>query len=162
MRRLVPHPGLSVLLLITWVLAFQAVDVGTLLLGTLVALLIPRFTARFWPESPSRVRLGPLARLLAVLVLDILIANIKVAVLIVGPTRRLRPGFLVVPVELREPFAITLFANIISLTPGTVSSNLSGDRRALLVHSLDVDDPDVAVQIMKHRYERPLREVFEC
>jgi multicomponent K+:H+ antiporter subunit E len=68
----------------------------------------------------------------------------------------------VVPLELQQPFAITLLASIISLTPGTVSANLSGDRRSLLVHDLDVEDADeTAVQRIKQRYEKPLMEIFE-
>lgn len=161
MRRIIPSPGLSLLLLLTWILAFQAVDLGTILLGLLLAIVIPRITTPFWPDAPTNVRLGPLLRLTLLVIRDIVIANVRVALLIVGPARRLRPRFLVVPVDLRQPFAITLFANIISLTPGTVSSNLSGDRRSLLVHGLDVDDPEAAIADMKHRYERPLREVFE-
>ncbi len=161
MRRIIPSPGLSLLLLLTWILASQAVDLGTILLGVLLAIVIPRITTPFWPDAPTRVALGPLLRLTLLVIRDIVIANVRVALLIVGPAHRLRPRFLVVPVDLRQPFAITLFANIISLTPGTVSSNLSGDRRSLLVHGLDIDDPDAAIADMKHRYERPLREVFE-
>src|SRR5690606_31069759 len=104
---------------------------------------------------------APLVRLIGVVIYDIVIANLRMVVLILGPRSRLRPHFVTVPVTAREPFTITLFASIISLTPGTVSANLSGDRRTLLVHDLDVEDADVSVKRMKERYERRRMEIFE-
>jgi multicomponent K+:H+ antiporter subunit E len=55
-----------------------------------------------------------------------------------------------------------MLASIISLTPGTVSADLSDDRKTLLVHGLDVDDEAVLVEQIKRRYEAPLLEVFAC
>jgi multicomponent K+:H+ antiporter subunit E len=103
----------------------------------------------------------PLLRLVGVVVHDIVIANLRMVVLILGPKNRLRPHFIVVPVSLREPFPTAVLASIISLTPGTVSVNLSGDRRSLLVHDLDVEDPESAVRRIRNRYEKPLKEIFE-
>jgi multicomponent K+:H+ antiporter subunit E len=67
----------------------------------------------------------------------------------------------VIPLDLRHPFSTTLLASIITLTPGTVSVNLSGDRRSLLIHGLAVADPEAAARRVKQRYERPLMEIFE-
>jgi multicomponent K+:H+ antiporter subunit E len=67
----------------------------------------------------------------------------------------------VVPLDLRSELGISLLANTISLTPGTVSSWLSPDRQSLVVHGLDVRDPEGLVTTIKRRYESPLREVFE-
>lgn len=161
MRRLMPQPVISATLFVTWLLLHNAVSPALLLSGAALAVGIPLATHRFWPEYPRIVRVGPLVRLIGIVLFDIVVANLRMVVLILGPTSRLRPQFIVVPVALRQPFAITLFASIISLTPGTVSANLSGDRRLLLVHDLNVEDGDTAVQRMKHRYERPLMEIFE-
>ncbi|HSJ33052.1 MAG TPA: Na+/H+ antiporter subunit E [Longimicrobiales bacterium] len=161
MSRFVPQPVISATLLLTWLLLHNAISVGLLLTGVLLAVGLPLLTQRFWPEYPRTIRIGPLLRLIAVVIYDIVVANMRMVVLILGPARRLRPQFVVVPVTLREPFAITLLASIISLTPGTVSANLSGDRRSLLVHDLDVEDPETAVARIRERYEKPLMEVFE-
>ena len=160
--RLLPHPILSVLLLALWLLAFNSVAAGVVLLGVLVAFLLPLLTRSFWPESPDAVRLAPLARLLVVVLWDILVANLRVALLVLGPRRRLRPCFLLVPLQVESPTAITLLAAVITLTPGTVSSNVSGDRRTLLVHALSETDPEAAVALIKARYERPIMEIFGC
>lgn len=63
---------------------------------------------------------------------------------------------------LEDELALTMLASIISLTPGTVSADLSDDRKILLVHSLDVADTDALVVEIKQRYEAPLLEVFTC
>jgi multicomponent K+:H+ antiporter subunit E len=161
MRRLLPQPSMSVALLVVWLLLHNAATPGLIVLGIILAVGLPLLTQRFWPEYPRTVRLRPLLRLVAVVLYDIVIANLRMVVLILGPARRWRPHFVVVPLELRQPFPITLLASIISLTPGTVSANLSGDRRSLLVHDLDVEDSELTVERIKRRYEKPLKEVFE-
>jgi len=100
-------------------------------------------------------------RLVGIVLLDILVANAHVARLILGPRSRLRPAFFAFPVTLRGDYPVTLLASIVSLTPGTVSADLSPDRRTLLVHGLDVDDPPSAIARIRERYERLLMEAFE-
>lgn len=161
-RRLVPHPWLSVVLATIWIVASESLAGGTLLMAGVLALGIPQLTHRFWPDTPQAVRVVPLLRLLPVVLGDIVVANLRVARLVIGPASRLRPRFLVVPLDVRHPYAITALSSIITLTPGTVSVNVSGDRASLLVHALDVQDPDAEVRRIKARYERPLLEVFPC
>ena len=93
---------------------------------------------------------------------DIVVANLQVAKLILGPVGRLRPAFVEIPLQLNDELALTMLASIISLTPGTVSADLSDDKRMLLVHSLDVDDEEELVRSIQTRYEAPLLEVFAC
>ena len=64
------------------------------------------------------------------------------------------------PLDVEHPYAIALFASIITMTPGTVSAEVSASRREILVHVLDLDDPDALVAGMKSRYEAPLAEIF--
>jgi multicomponent K+:H+ antiporter subunit E len=73
----------------------------------------------------------------------------------------LQPAFIEVPLDLTSELAISLLANTICLTPGTVSARLSPDQRTLLVHALDAPDPDAVRDLIKTRYEAPLKEVFE-
>ena len=157
-----PHPGLSVFMLLLWLLLANDVSVGQVVLGSILAWVIPWLTQGFWPES-LRLR-HPLVLIKFVLVVfwDILVANMILAVRILGPINKLQPAFMQVPLDIHHEFTITLFASTISLTPGTVSADLSLDRRYLLVHSLHVTDIDAAIAEMKQRYEAPLKEVFEC
>ena len=162
MKRWLPQPLFSVFLWLVWLLLNNTVNPGHLLLGAVLALALPLFTVRFWPDRPRLRRPLKLLRYIAVLLWDIILANLSVARLILGPAARLRPVFIRLPLELRNEFAIVVLANTISLTPGTVSSDLSPDRRTLLIHVLDVEDPARAVARIKQRYEKPLQEIFEC
>lgn len=161
MRRLFPQPAMTAALFIVWLLLNNSVAAGTLILAALLAVALPLVTQHYWPEYPTTLRVVPVLRLAAIVTLDIIVANLRLVPLILGPRHRLQPRFLVIPLELRHPLPITLLASIITLTPGTVSANLSGDRRSLLVHGLSVPDEAAAVAGIKQRYERRLKEAFE-
>lgn len=162
MKRWLPQPLFSLFLSLVWLLLNNTVAPGQLLLGAILAVALPLFTVRFWPDRPRLRKPLMLLRYIAVLFWDIILANLTVARLILGPTARLRPAFIRLPLELRNEFAIVVLANTISLTPGTVSSDLSPDQRTLLIHALDVEDPAQAIARIKQRYEKPLQEIFEC
>ncbi len=160
MRRWLPHPWMSAVLAVVWLLLANSASPTNLIGGVLLGVLIPLFTHRFWPERPHPRRPGVIARYVLRLVTDIVRANLNVARRVLGPNAHLKPAFIAVPLELQNDLAITILASTISLTPGTVSAELSADRRTLLVHCLDVEDTDALVREIKQRYEQPLKEVF--
>ena len=160
-RRLLPHPLLTPILALIWLLLVNSLSPGHMLLGLLLGWSIPVFTLRFWPEQVHIHRPLTLLRFLGVVLYDILVANFHVAYLILRGPRHLAPGFVVMPLRLRSDLGISLLVNTICLTPGTVSSWLSPDRTRLVVHGLDVRDPQGLVETIRQRYETPLLEVFE-
>lgn len=151
----------GLMLFLTWLLLQNSMAPGHIVLGIILAILISLLTIPFSPtktaiRSPITV-LVFFSRLLS----DILIANLNVARLVLSPTPTLRPGFVILPLTLKNEFAIAVLANTISLTPGTVSADLSADRDRLLIHCLDVEDETTLVEHIKNRYEVPLKKVFE-
>lgn len=161
LRRLLPHPLLTLALALTWLLLVNSLSTGQALVGLFLGWAIPVFTRRFWPDRVRIARPWWLVFFFVKVLWDILVANVAVAALILGGQRFARPAFVPVPLELRTELAISILANTISLTPGTVSAWLSPDRKTLMVHGLRVSDPDVLVQEIKMRYERPLIDIFE-
>lgn len=161
-NRVFPHPVLSALLLGLWLLLANTVTAGQALLGLMLAVLLPWLTRRYWPTPLSLHRPWTVARLTVRVLWDIVVANMKVARLILGRTSALQPAFMTVPLSLESPFSITLLASIISLTPGTVTADVSPDRSRLLIHGLDVPDPDATIAYIKAYYEAPLMEIFQC
>lgn len=158
-RRLFPQPITSVAVLALWLL-LNGVSAAQAVLGVALALALPLLLPK--PLlAPPHVR-APLAalRLVGVVLYDIVKANIEVALLILGPEARIRPGFVWVPLDLAAPQAISLFAGIITMTPGTLSCDITDDRRWLLVHCFHLDDAQAAVAEMKQRYEAPLKKIF--
>ena len=161
MKKLFPFPWLSLSLWVIWMLVNNSFAPGHMLLGGVLAILIPLFTSEFWPE-PVRLRHPWLAIKYAVrLGVDIVTANLQVAIWIIWPNRRLQPAFVQYELELRSPLAISLLANTISLTPGTVSCDLSSDQQFLLIHCLHGEDTESLVRQIHERYEKPLMKVIE-
>lgn len=160
LNKLFPHPVLTLVLWSIWLLLNNTIGAGHIVLGLILAILIPWLTSGFWPEK-IRIR-APLTLLkfLAVVLWDILIANMTVAKLILGRNKNLKPGFFYVDLDVKTSLGISMLANTISLTPGTVSCDLTEDRARLLVHALHVEDIPETVKEIKERYENPLIEVF--
>lgn len=157
-----PTPLLSILLLIVWLLLVRSIAFGHIFLGTILGIAIPLVTQRFWDAQPRVKKPWLLLRFVLRVLKDIILANLEVAWLIINPWRRTRPAFIEYPLMLEERFPITLLANTISLTPGTVSANLRMDGRTLLIHALDVGDEDALIETIRERYERPIKEIYEC
>jgi len=159
--RVLPHPLLSLTLLVVWVALVNEVTPGSAVLGALIGLLLPMATRPFWPDRPRLRRPLKAAAYLGIVLHDIVVANIQVARLILFRRNdELRSAYVTVPLELTSPEAITVLAGTITMTPGTLSAELSADGRALLVHGLDVPDPVGLVAEIKSRYEARLLEIF--
>ena len=161
-HRVFPHPALSAFLLIIWLLLNNTLAAGHVVLGVALAVGMPLLTRRFWPESARVGSWKPVPGYILKVLLDIVLANLVVARTTLSPGLDLRPGYVRLPLELTDGFAITVLASTVSLTPGTVSVDVSADQTALLVHCLDLDDPAALVAEIKKRYERPLKEIFAC
>lgn len=161
-RRLLPHPALTILLIAVWLLMANSVSWGAIVMGVVLGIALPIFTSPFWPDRP-KVRFGlPALSYVLIVLWDIVIANFQIAwIILFRRNRDLKPHWLVIPMRLTSPEGITLLAGTISLTPGTVSSDVSADGRFLLVHALDAADPDAEIARIQSRYEARLLKVFE-
>lgn len=159
-KRLLPSLPLSLTVFCFWLLMNDQVSAGQIVLALLLALTIPLFAARLDREFARIGRLSSVPRMLCVLAMDIVRSNIKVALQVLGPERNIHPGFIWVPLDIGNIHGIAALTSIITLTPGTVSSALSDDRRYLLVHVLNLDDADEVIRQIKTRYEAPLMEIF--
>jgi multicomponent K+:H+ antiporter subunit E len=161
LTRLVPHPLLSLTLILVWLGLVNTFTLGNLILGTAFGLAIPMLTAAYWPNRPKLSRPLKIAEYFLVVLWDIVVANVQVALIILFKREpNIRSHWIPVPLELTSAEAITVLAGTITMTPGTVSATLAADGRAILVHCLHTDDPDSVRDDIKSRYERRLLEIF--
>ena len=162
-QRLLPSPLTSATLLLAWLMLNESASPGQWLLGALLAGAIPGLLAPLRPtRSPPRAW-PALLRLVGVVLWDIVRSNLDVARRVLGRDAAIQPRFVWVSVDLQDPLAIVLLGGIVTSTPGTISAELSDDRRWLLVHALHAPDDAAAATIaadIKARYEAPLAEVF--
>lgn len=161
MKRLFPMPWHSLLLLLVWLL-LNGWSFGHFILGSILAVLIPLLTYRYVSGHPPIRHPLKALRYICRLLWDIVVANIDVAQRVLASNRTLQPGWVAYPLQLTDPFQMTLLASTISLTPGTVSVEFSEDRRWLYVHALHLDSADELVEFIRCRYELPLQEIFAC
>ncbi len=168
-----PTPFLSLLLFIVWLLLNNSIAAGQLLLAAILAIVIPLVVSPFSTKQPLIVKPGLALRHLLLVLYDIITANVQVAILILGPTKKLTPGFVKIPLDLTHSMPITILASIVSLTPGTVSAEVypwtesmnegeSTEQRFLLIHVLNLTDEQALINTIKQRYEAPLKEIFQC
>ncbi|MBX2831817.1 MAG: Na+/H+ antiporter subunit E [Rhodospirillales bacterium] len=162
MKRYLPHPLLTLALLIVWVFLVNEISAGAVVFGLILAIVIPLITANFWPARPKVRNVYAICEYGLVVLWDILVANVIVAGLILfRKTESLDSKCVVVPLDLTSPEAITTLAGTITMTPGTVTIDLSADARSLLVHCLHAPDAQGVIDDIKDRYERRLKEIFE-
>lgn len=159
-QRWLPHPVLSLLLAVSWLLLMHTVEPVQVAFAVLVGVLVPALLRHFLPPG-AQPRIVPALRLAGIVLWDIVVANIAVARLVLGPMSRPRPAWVHVPLDATHPTAIALLATIITTTPGTVSCVVDEERDEILVHALDCGDPQAMARDIKHRYETPLRMIFE-
>lgn len=162
MRSIFPRPYLTLVLTVVWVMLANDLSPGIAVFGLILGTLIPLVTLPFWPPSSRPAKPLSVLRFILVVLWDILVSNVTVALIVLfKPNSALRPAWVTVPLDLRSPEGITVLAGTITMTPGTVSADISADGRAILVHCLHAPDPSGVASDIKARYESRLKEIFE-
>ncbi len=159
--RLFPHPALSLFLTLFWLVLADSWTFGSLVMGALLGTLLPLLTAPWWPEKPRLKRPLLLVPYLGIVLWDVLISSFQVAkIILFMPKDQIRSTFIAVPTTLTQPEALTLLAGTITMTPGTLTADISADGKVLLVHALHAPDPEEVRASILSRYESRLKKVF--
>lgn len=160
-QRILPHPLLSILIGLVWVMTANEISAGSLLMGAILGVALPLLTAPFWPDRPIIRNKRLAVEYVGIVLWDILVSNVEVARLVLFRRgESLKSRFVVVPLDVTSPEAIAVLSGTITMTPGTLTADVSADRRSLLVHCLETDDPEATVAAIKDRYERRLKEIL--
>lgn len=162
MKSLLPAPLLSLSLLVLWLVLNGSISPGQIVLGLLIAVVVPLSTQSLRP-TPQRVRRpASILRLIGRVFVDVLKSNFDVfwRVWLCG-SHPIRAQWVVVPLQLRDPSGLAALAAISAVTPGTVWSELSMDRSRLLIHVFHVPPGQDFAVWFKERYETLLMEIFE-
>jgi multicomponent K+:H+ antiporter subunit E len=146
-------------LLVCWLL-LNGLSIGQLLIGLLLALLIPLQQVKQTRRHSTAFRLFGFTRLLLSLLLDIVMSGWGVVRHVCSPRLHNRPQWLQLPLTLDNPHATAILASCISLTPGTISVEVDREGGVLLMHCLHVDDAAATLAQIHARYQRPLEELF--
>jgi multicomponent Na+:H+ antiporter subunit E len=150
----------NLLLALVWAAMTGNFALSNLALGFLLGYGALFFAQRVLGESAYFGRVGKVAGFLGFYVVEIFRANLRVAADVVTPRHRSRPGIVAVPLDARTDAEITVLANLLTMTPGSLSMDVSDDRRVLYVHAMFVEDPDEFRREVKENFERRVLEML--
>jgi len=151
----------ALLLGVTWVALTGELSLANIAFGFFLGWLAVGVARPLGPYPVfGRVRPLKVVRLLLFLAREIVVANLKVVAAVLGPRRLLRPALVAVPLEATTDAQITVLSNLISLTPGTLSLDVSPDRRTLYVHAISASSPEILRREIKQGFERRVLEAF--
>ena len=160
MKRWVPFPLFSALLLAGWLLLNASITLSDVLLGALLAIGAGLSLSAL--QSPQKLRRPRAAYvLIADVLVDIVRSNIAVTRIVLSPGLARTAGFVTIPLELRNPAGLAALACIITATPGTAWARFDSRKRTITIHVLDLIDEDAWRSTVKDRYERRLLEIFQ-
>jgi len=150
-----------VLLTIAWLLLTGSYGTANVLLGVVLSYLMLALALEPGQGRSYVHRLPAAVGLLVYFLVELVKANAQVAWEMIDPRHTMSPGIVAVPLDLESPFAITMLSNLITLTPGTLTLEVSADHKTLYVHGMYVSDPDRFRAEIKQGFERRVKEVFE-
>ncbi|MCC6868654.1 MAG: Na+/H+ antiporter subunit E [Burkholderiales bacterium] len=161
MKQWLPAPLLTVSLFAMWLVLQGSLAPGDLALAAVLAIAIPVACAPLRPLPVHIRRPTVIVRLILVVGYDVLLSNLAVAIGVLrSPWRAPRSAFVRIPLDITDPNALASLCMITTVIPGTVWTEYV-DGHGLLLHVFEVDDEASFIVAFKHRYERPLKEIFE-
>lgn len=150
----------NLVLALLWAALVASVDAPHIVVGFAVGYLVLWAFKPLLGDTRYFEKLPRLVSFVLFFAWELLLSNLRVAWDVVTPKTYRRPGVIAVPLEARTDAEITLLANLITLTPGTLSLDVSADRKILWVHAMFVDDPEQLRQSLKHGFERRVLELL--
>ncbi|CDZ43174.1 Na+/H+ antiporter subunit E [Neorhizobium galegae] len=151
---------LSLVFAVVWVAVTGSATLHNLIFGFALSTLVLWIVRDEMGARGYWRRLGRILSLLALFLKELALSAWKVAVLVVSPRMDLKPGIFAFPLTVTRDFEITLLANLITLTPGTLSVDVSEDRKSLFVHAIDCSDIEATKRDIANGFERKIMEAF--
>lgn len=152
--------GLNLALALVWAMATGAISLGNVFVGFLVGMLVLHVVGPVLGDSRYALRFFLALGLLLFFLQELVLASVRVAYDVLKPRFTMRPAVIAVPLDLTSDAQITILANLISLTPGTLSVDVAEDKSCLYVHAMYGDDAEALRRGIKHDFERRIQEVF--
>jgi multicomponent Na+:H+ antiporter subunit E len=152
--------GVNIILAVVWAASQGSLDQANLVTGFVLGYLVLWLTSPAFGEAEYFRKVPQALGFLLFFLKELVISNLRVAHDVLTPRHHSRPGVVAVPLDLESEVEITFLANVITLTPGTLSLDVSEDRRTLYVHGMFVDDPEEFRREIKDGYERRVKELL--
>jgi len=152
---------LNLLLAFSWCALFDTFDLAHLTGGFVVSFAALSVSSPMFGQTTYFWRGLRMTQLGVYFLWELAASSLQVAWDVITPVHRSHPAIIAVPLDIEDPTQITVLANLISLTPGSLSLDVSPDRSTLYVHDMFVDDPEVTRQRIKTGFERRVQEAMQ-
>ncbi len=150
---------MNILLALSWMFLTGDLDFINFIEGFFIGFII-LWVSKYASESSKYIsKIPKILSFILYFIYELILANIKVAYDVLTPKHRMKPAIIAVPLTADKDFEITVLANLITLTPGTLSLDVSSDKKVLYVHSMYITDPEEFRKEIKEGFERKLLEV---
>jgi multicomponent Na+:H+ antiporter subunit E len=150
---------LNFILAFVWMFLKTSYSPASFFVGYFFGLLIIYMFRRFFTSRFYLLRVVAVVNLIYIFTRELILANIAVLKVILKPKLDIKPGIFAYPTELKQDWEITVLANLITLTPGTLVVDVSPDNKVLYVHAMDISDADEDIQGIKNTFEKAIMEV---
>ncbi|NMB80580.1 MAG: Na+/H+ antiporter subunit E [Ignavibacteria bacterium] len=150
---------LNILLATAWVFLTGELDFQNFIEGFVIGFVIIFITRNVTSTTSYLKKIPKIIGFIFYFSYELILANIKVTIDILTPCHRMTPAIIAVPLTVDKNFEISLLANLITLTPGTLSMDLSSDKKILYVHSMYVDNPEDFINSIKNGFEKKIMEI---
>ncbi len=137
---------LNVLLALVWTVVTGSFTAPNLLMGFVIGYLVMRLLRPLIGATGYVGRIWHVFELAVFFVRELIVASARIVVDVATPSHRMQPGVIAFPLDAKTSAEITLLANLISLTPGTLSLDVSEDRSTLFIHVMYVRGRDVEAE----------------
>lgn len=150
----------NIMLALAWVAATGVFTFSNLVAGFFLGFLVLFFTRRIVGAPRYVVKVRQVLGLALFFIWELILANLRVAYDVLTPRHRMQPGIISIPLDARTDTEITILSNLITLTPGTMSLDVSADRKVLYIHAMYIDDVEEVRYKIKNGFERRVLEVL--
>lgn len=150
---------LNFFLAFLWMFLQVSFTSTSFIIGYILGLIITFAFRRFFNTRFYLLRVFAVINLVLLFLKELILSNITVLKTILKPKLDIKPGIFALPTELKTNWEITLLANLITLTPGTLVVDVSFDNKVLYIHTLDIPDVDEAIDDIKNTFEKAIMEV---
>jgi multicomponent Na+:H+ antiporter subunit E len=150
---------LNLLIGVIWMFLSESYSFASFLVGFVIGAALLFLLNRFIPDSYYFKQVKAIGYLIYLFIKELIMANIEVLKWVYKPKLDFQPGIIALPIDVKKNWEITLLANLITLTPGTLSVDVSRDQRYIYIHAIDLPDVNQTIVGIKDTFEKAIREV---
>lgn len=150
---------INLIIAVMWMFLQETYTTASFIGGYILGIILLLVLNRFIPDSFYLKQLFKIIQLILLFIKELISANMDIVKLVYKPKLEFEPGIFAMPTQLKSNWEITLLANLITLTPGTLTVAISDDNTHLYIHAMDIDDIDESIAEIKDTFEKAIMEV---